>query len=327
MFKGEKIFNSERPVKYLYKQSYKKTNSLIIIFSAFSPIGKPPVYNFVSTLDEFDCNKLFILDDFGARATYYLCENRNFSIERSVIELIQTIIKKNDIEKVITCGSSKGGYAALYFGIKYGFDHIIAGSPQYLLGQYLLEQTNSQAVSEFMSGASDDDDLHFLNDILSQEILKSTNKPNVFIHVGKGEYHYQVHVKPLLKKLDEKHIPYTLDLGDYTKHSDVALHFPQVLKDQARNILGFPFVTLEQTLEGNQPINSKGIFIVQSESLVNLMKWNLYLDGKLVRKTRYSLSKKFKTDFERKGKYQLRVTVINRKGIRVRLKSKFIIVT
>ena len=208
MFSGEKLFESERPIKYLFQKSYNKTTNLVIIFSAFPAKGSEPRYNFVRTLSEFDCNKLFILDDFGCRASYYLCEKKDFAIERSVISLIRTIIEENQINTVITAGSSKGGYSALYYGIKYGFDYVIAASPQYYLGDYLLDQTNSQDVTNFMSGSSGEDDHKFLNEIMPKMIEETQNKPEIFIHLGKDEPHYENHVKPLIAKLEAMAIPF-----------------------------------------------------------------------------------------------------------------------
>lgn len=40
------------------------------------------------------------------------------------------------LNNVITVGSSKGGYAALYYALKYGFGHAIAGGPQVKLGDF-----------------------------------------------------------------------------------------------------------------------------------------------------------------------------------------------
>src|SRR5690606_37821366 len=95
LFKREKVFNGERKIKYVFQKTFRKTNRLVIVFSAFSAKGKPPSYNYVRTLEGIGCNKLFILDDFGSRVSYYLCENKDFSIERSVISLIEKIVKEN----------------------------------------------------------------------------------------------------------------------------------------------------------------------------------------------------------------------------------------
>ncbi|WP_397537176.1 Two component regulator three Y domain-containing protein [Rummeliibacillus pycnus] len=311
MFKGEKIFESEKSIKYLFQQSYAKTNSLIIIFSAFPTKGKQPTYNFVRTLKEFDCNKLFILDDFGSRASYYLCEKREFSIERSVISLINYIMKENNIDHVISCGSSKGGYAALYFGIKYGFDHIIAASPQYYLGDYLLDQTNSQDVTLFMSGFSGDEDHSFLNEIMPKMIEETENKPNIFIHLGKDEPHYENHVKPLLAKLDTVKIEYDIDLGNYSKHSDVSKFFPTILKESIRKLLNYPSLELIQSTKGQQPIGSQCIFVAKTDSEENKIAWYIYRDNERIDMKNYSTDHQLSVTFDQVGKYHAKAFAVN----------------
>lgn len=52
--------------KYLFQKNHSKT--LAIIFSGFS---EKPVYNYVKTLRNWKADKLFILDDFAYRGSYY----------------------------------------------------------------------------------------------------------------------------------------------------------------------------------------------------------------------------------------------------------------
>ncbi|WP_234396889.1 Two component regulator three Y domain-containing protein [Bacillus massiliglaciei] len=326
MFKGEKVYIGEREVKYLFQKSYKPTNSLVIIFSAFPTKGKKPSYNFVRTLAEFDCNKLFILDDFGSRASYYLCEKRDFSIERSVISLISKIAEENEIKTFISCGSSKGGYSALYYGIKYGFDHIIAASPQYYLGDYLLEQTNSEDVTHFMSGASHEEDHLFLNEIMSRMISATRNKPDIFIHLGDREPHYENHVKPLLSLLDTRDMRYQLDLGSYSQHSDVAKFFPDILKGKIRELLHYPLLKVTQTVEGEAGKGAECTFHAETDSASNQIAWYLYHDKKRIQMINYSLNKSFSAKLEQAGTYQAKAFTINEKNNKVSCVSKAILV-
>ncbi|QTN00772.1 Two component regulator three Y domain-containing protein [Sediminibacillus dalangtanensis] len=326
VLKGEKIFNAEKSVKYFFQKSYKKTNHLVIVFSAFSPIGKPPKYNYISTLEGFDCNKLFILDDFGSRASYYLCQNRDFLIERSVYKLIQWIIKENNIENVMACGSSKGGYAALYYGIKYGFDHIIVASPQYYLGDYLLDQTNSIDVVDFLSGSSNEEDKKFLNNIMYVMISETNNRPNIFIHLGKGETHYQNHVQPLLTQFEKFHFNYELDLGNYSDHKDVALFYPEILKRKVRNVYGYPLIKFKKLVEGNIPQNTKVTFEVETDGEDNKVAWYLYLDGKKIDVKNYTLDRTYEVMFAKKGQYKVRSFVINKEGFKISATTNKIVV-
>lgn len=233
----QRTFVSERNVKYILRNS--KSNYLAVVFSAFSPIGKPPRYNFYKAIEGIDCNQLFILDDFGAtngiRATYYI--SRDLSIERSVIELINHVIETLQIpfENVITCGSSKGGYSALYYAIKYGFGYAIAGTPQFYLGKYLMEQTNCKDIAKFISGGYDDKE--YLNGVLEDTVRQSPHKPNILIHAGEKEDHYKNHVMPFIHTLIQSNKTYSLNLGNYEKHSDLATYFPPYLIKQLTNIV------------------------------------------------------------------------------------------
>ena len=62
-------------------------------------------------------------------------------IETSVVSLISNIMHENNIlfKNVISVGSSKGGTAALYYGMKYNYGNIIVGAPQYKIGTYLSD--------------------------------------------------------------------------------------------------------------------------------------------------------------------------------------------
>lgn len=325
MFKGEKVFQSEKQVKYYFKPSYNKTDKLIIVFSAFSAIGKPPSYNYVRTLEGFDCNKLFILDDFGCRASYYLCENRDFNIERSVIALINHIVKENNIKTIMSCGSSKGGYAALYYGIKYGFDNIVAASPQFLLGDYLLKETNTNNVATFMSGSDTEKDIEFLNGIMRNEILKSKNNPNIFIHLGERERHYRLHVKPMLKLLEDSGFKYEIDLGDYSEHNDVGKYYPSILKNKVKEHYSFPLIELNDITNQNIPLHSTMDFKAITES-GNKIAWYLYRNNKRIDYKKYSLVDKYTVSFEEPGKYYIKAFAVNESGLKTSTKTRNILV-
>jgi hypothetical protein len=321
---NEKVFKGEREIKYLFFKSFKPNNNLIIMFSGIPPIGTNPRYNYVRTLEGYNCNKLFILDDFGSRASYYLCENRDYAIERSVISLINEIKQEHGIMNIIAGGSSKGGYAALYLGIKYGFNHIVAASPQYLLGDYLLKTTNSQEITNFMTGGHGEEDRQYLNHIMDNMIKKSVYKPNVIIHVGEGEYHYKTHVKLLMKELEMKGIKYKLDLGKYSKHADVAKYYPPFLKEMVSNILHYPMIT---SFEHVQTESSKSCsFTVQTQSPKDQYAFYLNHNGERIEYKRYSTDNMFQANFDKIGTYGVTAFAKSPEGNIVSIKSKPIII-
>ncbi|WP_232297256.1 Two component regulator three Y domain-containing protein [Bacillus mycoides] len=326
MLKNQLVFNGELDVTYLLQKSYKKTENLVIIFSGMPADGKTPSYNYMGTLNYFDCNKLFILDDFGCRGSYYLCKNQDYSIERSVISLINYIIKENNIKTVLTCGSSKGGYAALYYGIKYGFDYIISASPQFYLGDYLLKQSNSKDVATFISGDAKQNDHEYLNQIMYNVINETSNRPNIFIHLGAGEPHYNDHVKPLLNSLKQNNLDYTLDLGDYCEHNDVGVHFPPILRKQIAEILGYPLIKSLSPLSGEYKKGETETFVVETDSNSNRIAWYLLHNKKIIHSQNYSNDNTFIANFTEEGTYQIKAFAINVKGMKVSMLSKPIII-
>ncbi|MEK3817490.1 Two component regulator three Y domain-containing protein [Bacillus sp. FSL K6-1284] len=323
MIKGEAVFKGETEVKYLFQKS-STSQSLVVVFSAFGAEGKPPAYNYLRALEGYDCNKLYILDDFGCRASYYLCKKRDFYIERSIISLIEQIVRDNDIKRVISCGSSKGGYAAIYYGVKYDFDSVISGSPQYFLGDYLFNSDSLTDVSRFIAGGSDMKDKEFMNAILQDTVRASKSSPRLYIHVGQREYHYNHHVKPLIEEMNKKGIQYDLDLGDYSDHADVAKHFPEYLKRMISKETEVPYIKLLN--EPNPPvkINERHEFHAHSSDPESTFAWYLYKDGKTIEKRMYTPSNKTTINFDEAGQYQLKVFVKNSDNRKVTAKSKII---
>src|SRR5699024_2981153 len=117
------------------------SDQLIIIFSGVPRVGMKARYNYGRTLSTFKANKLFILDDFGYdhRGAFYLGKDKDFKIKDATSDLIEKVKYELNIKHTIYCGSSKGGYNALMFGLEDEGSTIIAGGPQYYLGQRLTK--------------------------------------------------------------------------------------------------------------------------------------------------------------------------------------------
>ena len=91
----------------------------MIGFSGFSPAGKPPVYNYVRSMETFTHHRLYVLDDHGPvdrRCSYYLGTPPHY-VRDDVEALIREQIKILGHPRTVSFGSSKGGWAALYFWV------------------------------------------------------------------------------------------------------------------------------------------------------------------------------------------------------------------
>lgn len=237
--KYEKVFKSKTTkIKYLFFPN-AESDKLLVVFSAFPGKNRPATYNYIKTFKNEKCNKLYILDNYGPDirgGSYYLGKGKDFFVEDAVSELITFIAKDISVvhKDIIATGSSKGGYAALYFAFKYGYGHVISGAPQILLGNYLV---GHPSYLEYITGKNNEENVAFLNNLLFKVVETNLNPPQIHIHVGKGEHHYPKHVLPFSQFLDSKSIEYNLELKDYDKHSEIGIFYPSFAKDALKNIL------------------------------------------------------------------------------------------
>lgn len=209
----------------------KKSNKLLIIFSAFPPDNQAARYNYLSSFINLKCNQLYILDNFGPNprgGSYYLGENGEFDIKDAVEDLINKLVIKNQIDRneIICTGTSKGGYASIYFTVRNNFKAAIVGAPQFLLGNYLNENNHKIFLNYIMGGTSTNS-VNELNEILKHELEKNNFSSKIYIHVGDKEPHYSEHVLPMVEFMKKKGISnYELNTKPYTNHNEVGKYFP-----------------------------------------------------------------------------------------------------
>ena len=231
-------------IKYLF---YPRNGSdkLVVVFQA---INRKPGYNYIKTLSGVYANRLYIKDEYGGdeetRSSYYLGKGRSFDIADKVQRLIVELTSSLKIERsgCIFAGSSKGGFAALYHGYRFGAGHILPGGPQVLLGNFLNSQSEESVhppILNHIAGGLDDESVAWANRILHEVILLATAPyPHTEIHVGHREPHYHEHVLPFLEMVKRATIPnVAVDLGDYCTHAELATHYPGFLRDRVESIV------------------------------------------------------------------------------------------
>ena len=188
----------------------------------------------MESLKDIKINKLFILDDYGydGRGCWYLGENLDFNIEYSVNELIKYIQNENNIqsENIIACGSSKGGFAATYYGIKYGYGHIVIAAPQILLYNYI---SNFENILKSMENKEYDTKNILNNLILNLNICEYTK---FHIYCGILDGHLKQHVIPLVKKIFKENNKVYLELID-ANHGNIGIFFREKLREDINSIV------------------------------------------------------------------------------------------
>lgn len=228
-------------LRYLL-QTKKESDTLIVCFSGFGTGGSAR-YNYVRSLESVIANKLFILDNFGynKQGSYYLGENGDWFLPEMVVSLIQKIKEEKNIKRLVLIGSSKGGTAALFYGIKTGADACIIGAPQYFIGDYLSIDKHVPILKGIMGDASSDS-IQKLNMLLSDCVSSSDlNKPKVYIHYSPKEHTYIEHIADMIGDL--RRCGYTVyEDSDYSyvDHSQVAKHFPRFLLSALTKVMEEP---------------------------------------------------------------------------------------
>lgn len=226
---GEQIFNDAVDIKYLFKPG--QTKKLLVIFSGFnSPEATRQLsYNYISTLSGLNCNKLYILDDPDPRGSYYIGNITEKKQEKSVISLINHYMNTLNLaySDIISCGSSKGGTAAIYFGYKFSFGNIIAGGPQIYINKYLEMFDHTKSTLEFMIGDKSN------SEKLDEQILSLLNpkmETKLQLFSSKSDWQYESHIMPFIEKLNQNKLQYELTMSDYPSHAEIGSYFAQFLK-------------------------------------------------------------------------------------------------
>ena len=226
------------PIKYMFFP-YQYSNELIVVFSSLTRKGVPARYNYVRTLKDIKKNKMFILDDSGPehRGSYCLGRYGDSSVEQNTKDLISAYIKKYSITHTYYCGSSKGGWCALYFGLDDKNADIIVGANQYLLGNYFLCLPDIRLEQWILGENWCNDDIESLNSKLRDKIIaRRENNNRIHIHVSDQEHTYKEHVKYMIEDLDKYGYFYDTEILHYQNHGDIVNYFPLYLKNVIMNM-------------------------------------------------------------------------------------------
>ena len=233
----EKRYNSQGiRLKYLFFP--KKSNVLVVGFQACHKNGAR--YNYINTLKDFPVNKLFIKDDFASnhRGNYYLGCSGKYNVEAAVLELIDDYMKKCNAEKCIFIGSSKGGYAAINFGIHYKNSIMIVAAPQYYLGNYLNNDFQMENLRDIL-GEVTDSGIEHLNYRLQNKIKDDEvgDTQRLYIHYSLNDHTYDEHIKQMIEDMQSVHITVNHDIQYYSVHGELKYYYPDYLKQKIKEVM------------------------------------------------------------------------------------------
>ncbi|WP_267716937.1 hypothetical protein [Streptomyces sp. CoH17] len=211
------------PVEYRFTHGKGGNRHLVVVFSNF---GVPDDYGWSNgVLNPVRANILWIRDRFRGMRSYYLCEGMDFSLEQSVIGVISKVMNALELtpDRVTLWGGSKGGSAALYFGLRYGFGNIVSIVPQFLIGTYV--KTVHPKVARFMLGEGVPEENVRTVDALLPDLVRSGvgRQANIYLLSSPQDEQYKEQVEPFLglfQGYDNFNFIYS-ESPHITRHSDV----------------------------------------------------------------------------------------------------------
>lgn len=188
-------------VKYFFQPARQDRKHLLVIFSGFGS-ATSITYDFRGdTAASCRSNILWIGDDFNGECAYYLCKDMQLDLEDSILSLIELTLSSLSLNRCqcTLMGFSKGGSAALYYGLKYNFKNIIASCPQLHIGSYIVKNWPKVALN-MMGPDYRQQDIEQL-DALLPNLIKNTNNKDQHIYLisSQNDEQYPNEIAPYLQ--------------------------------------------------------------------------------------------------------------------------------
>ncbi|MBG0850499.1 hypothetical protein I2W78_01150 [Streptomyces spinoverrucosus] len=187
------------PVEFQFRPAQGDHRHLLVVFSS---VGSK--YGFGNALESVKCNILRIRDHFDGGASYYVARNMDFSVTDSIQALIADHMRRLRVtrDEVTLLGASKGGSAALYYGLKYDYKNIVASTPQYFLGSY--SKGHAQLGDAVLGEGQSDENVAVMDAVMKDLLKKEADlKRNIYVVSSPGDYQYEQEVKHYLPALRE----------------------------------------------------------------------------------------------------------------------------
>jgi pimeloyl-ACP methyl ester carboxylesterase len=225
------VFDAEHPVRHLFVEGRRGVQELIVVFSGFQ-LGKQWKYNYVRTLSGTPAHRVHILDDLGERGCYYLGAGKDLLVERSIVRMLDALLDELGLDRsqAVLTGSSKGGTAALYYGVRHGYGRVLAAAPQTRIATYCVDEARAGSVAKLIAGSLSPEDMAWLDDLVFQAVRRSPHRPDVEIFISDVDAQLETHVMPMVELLEELGYPLRITRGRYGAHADVGKAFPTLLR-------------------------------------------------------------------------------------------------
>ncbi len=205
----EKVFNHENlSLGFLERAASEDRQHLTVFFSGIKPDNG---YDFVGRSSSgLRSHFIWVRDEWDSLATWYLCKDFDFRYENAVFSLIESRLNTLGLSRnqCTLVGFSKGASAALYFGLKYGYQNIVASAPQTMIGSFARSVFPEIFRNMVGDHFADDTAAAFALNQLIPQLLTSNSvstSHNIYLFTSEADPQFEFHIKPflnLLKRFD-----------------------------------------------------------------------------------------------------------------------------
>jgi hypothetical protein len=231
--------------RYLIYSIRKRPESkkLVFVFSGLDSVSSTCRMSYYGIREELDATVVHVMDHFGAHGSYFLAIAGDQQVRNVVISLIRHIQSELALTNAETyfVGTSKGGTTAILCSLMVGGGHIIAGEPQFRLGDFIY-QSNWEQLEQFRSiaytilGRVSTDDKGLLNQLVSDVLARFAYKwqGTMSILYGKRTGYFDAHILPLYNEAKIAGIEDRIALleEDFQSHGDIVAPFLDYLKEK-----------------------------------------------------------------------------------------------
>ncbi len=245
-------------IKYNLKSARKDIRHLVVLFNGYRHGG----WDFDNSINFLKCNVLMIEDVFDNQQSCYLGKEQSFDFADMVASLIDKTLIDLGLSKIdcTLLGPSKGGFAALYIGIKFGYKNIVAPSFVGHIGSWMINYDES--ISQHVMGNYDLDVIKKYDSLFTDLIANDndTNK-NIYIFVSTNDHFYlEYGQKEVIKLLERKYTNFNLFITNSQlafQHDQVASYYLQEILSTVNLLTQNISIRLPESMYEHQKIQMK----------------------------------------------------------------------
>ncbi|STZ09706.1 Uncharacterised protein [Moraxella caviae] len=216
-------------IKFIHKPCRKDTAHLVVLLNGYRHGG----WEYANSINFFKCSVLMIADVFKNGQSCYLGAQGTFEFSDAVASLIHKTLKSLMLtaDDCTLIGPSKGGFAALYMGLKYNFKNIVAPAFVGHIGSWMVRYTPS--IADHVMGVGYDGKVVEKYDRLLLDLIEQDDNPdkNIYVFLSKADNFYlELGQREVTQALAEKYRNFNALYADTElvfQHDQVTPYFLQ----------------------------------------------------------------------------------------------------